>query len=437
MRLLGTPAGEQQIDRLATTWTTDRAGAFTFHAADDAVLEASAGGARGWGRLDGGVAITKHFVITLGDAPARDLTITGRVVDGAGHPLPDVLVRAMPAAPPGDPADPTVRAPAFATTGADGAFTLAELDRGRYDVTAADEDGDRAPAAARGVTGGARDLTLTMEDGAALAGTVASSDGAPIPSFTLLVLRRDGALRELVAARSIVDGGGRFALHVAAGDYEVIASAAGWAPSSPTAVTAPGHAAITLTAGATLRGMVVSKKDGAPVPYARVMREAPGGGASAQPSNAGTVTRSDGSFELTGLPPGPLAITIGADGFHPRIEAGLTATDGATLGPITIALSPLAAGEEPTLELVGIGVQLAPVGDAVAVTRVIPGGGAEAAGIVLGDELVAVDGAPVTALGLDGAIARIRGNPGTTVVITIRRNGKTIPLTVERRPLHA
>lgn len=54
VRLLGTPAGEQAIDRLETEWTSDRDGRFTFHAADDAVLEAARGTTRGWARLDGG-----------------------------------------------------------------------------------------------------------------------------------------------------------------------------------------------------------------------------------------------------------------------------------------------------------------------------------------------------------------------------------------------
>jgi hypothetical protein len=54
VRLLGTPAGEQAIDRPETEWTSDRDGRFTFHAADDAVLEAARGTTRGWARLDGG-----------------------------------------------------------------------------------------------------------------------------------------------------------------------------------------------------------------------------------------------------------------------------------------------------------------------------------------------------------------------------------------------
>jgi len=58
---------------------------------------------------------------------------------------------------------------------------------------------------------------------------------------------------------------------------------------------------------------VVSAKDSTPVPYARIMREARGGGASAQPANAGTVTRADGTFDLVGVTPGDynLACLVG------------------------------------------------------------------------------------------------------------------------------
>ena len=37
-------------------------------------------------------------------------------------------------------------------------------------------------------------------------------------------------------------------------------------------------------------GTVVGNTDGKPLAYARIMRESLGGGASAQPANAGTVT---------------------------------------------------------------------------------------------------------------------------------------------------
>ncbi|MEO8554600.1 MAG: sigma-70 family RNA polymerase sigma factor, partial [Kofleriaceae bacterium] len=58
VRLLGTPQGEQQIDKLATEWTSGTDGTFTFHAADEAVLEATKGTRRGWARLGGDIALT-------------------------------------------------------------------------------------------------------------------------------------------------------------------------------------------------------------------------------------------------------------------------------------------------------------------------------------------------------------------------------------------
>lgn len=57
VRLLGTPAGEQAIEKLETERPADRDGAFRSHAADDAVLEAARGTARGWAVVDGGAAL--------------------------------------------------------------------------------------------------------------------------------------------------------------------------------------------------------------------------------------------------------------------------------------------------------------------------------------------------------------------------------------------
>jgi RNA polymerase sigma factor (sigma-70 family) len=434
VRLLGSPQGEQALAGPATRWTTDKDGHFTFHAPDDAVLEAEHKRGRGRGALTRDVAITHELVITLGDGAPVDATITGRVVDEKGAPEAGVLVSATPTTErPIDPDRAVLRAFAFATTDADGKFVLAGLDDGDHLVTA--EADDRAPAVREKVKGGTRDVVLTLVPGEVLSGKVVDGASAAVPAFTLLVFEVNGPVRELVNARSVVDARGRFAVHVADGSYEVMASAPGWAPSAP-APAAPGDdVTLRMSAGAVLRGKVVSAKDATPLPYARVMREARGGGASAQPANAGTVTRADGTFELTGIPPGPVAITIGAGGHHPRIEAGLVATEGAVLGPITVTLKPLALGETPTLELVGIGIRLSADPEGLRVDGFMPGGGAAAAGLVVGDHIIFVEGEDVATIGLDGAIARIRGVAGTFVRLTIRRDDKSFDLSIERKPI--
>jgi carboxyl-terminal processing protease len=75
--------------------------------------------------------------------------------------------------------------------------------------------------------------------------------------------------------------------------------------------------------------------------------------------------------------------------------------------------------------------------DSLRVERVIAGGGAEVAGIVAGDRVIAVDGGSVVPFGVDGAIAKIRGVEGTTVAITLRRGTEAVLLIVQRRKLRA
>jgi hypothetical protein len=342
-----------------------------------------------------------------------------------------ITARTEPFPRPGPP-----RANAFAISEPDGSFRLGGLDRDEYGLLA--EAQGRAQQSKSHVFAGAREVVVTMPVGELIAGRVVASDGTPVPAFTLLAYRRNGAARGLIEAKSFVDPNGKFELHVEKADYELIASATGWAPSPATLASAPSqNVVVKVSAGATLVGTVVSGADGSSVRYARVMREAASGGASAAPANAGTVTREDGSFVLTGIPPGSVSITIAADSFDRKIEAGMTANDGDQLGPIAITLTPLVPGATPKLELVGIGVALTADGDDLLVQNVIAHSGAQAAGIIAGDRIVAVDGASVTDLGLEGAIARVRGVVNTTVAISLKRGDGVVTLAVTRTKLQA
>ncbi|HUS32187.1 MAG TPA: sigma-70 family RNA polymerase sigma factor [Kofleriaceae bacterium] len=434
VKLADPPSGEQSLEKVVNEWTTDKQGQFVFHAQDETVFEATKGNLRGWAVLDGNAQTTHKLTIKIGNAPARDATIRGKVVDGSGAPVPDVLVTAVPEDSPATAQRDAPRSVMFATSGNDGAFVLEGLDRKTY--TLIGEDEDHAQARLDKIAGGTQNVTITLDAGLPLAGTVRNADDQPVPAYTLLVTRREGLVREIVTTRSVIDPRGKFDVRVPKGSYELIASADGWATSTPLAVAAgTTDATLKLSAGATLVGVVVDGATGKPLEYARVWREGATGGATASPANAGVVTRADGTFELAGIPPGPFTISVGAGNYNPKLESGLVARDGATVGPLRVELRKLNPGEEPKMELVGIGVKLSADGEALKVDMVAPEGGAAGAGIVAGDLLVAVDGVPVTQLGIDGAVARIRGVAGTKLSIGVKRGEQVSTLVVERKPV--
>ncbi|MBP5209885.1 MAG: S41 family peptidase [Clostridia bacterium] len=69
------------------------------------------------------------------------------------------------------------------------------------------------------------------------------------------------------------------------------------------------------------------------------------------------------------------------------------------------------------------------------VTMVLPGTPAEAAGILPGDRITAVDGESIADLGQQNSIYRIRGEEGTAVTLTVRRGEETLTFTIIRAPM--
>jgi hypothetical protein len=438
VRLLGSHL-EAALVPIEDRFVSGADGRFAFTAPEGTVVEATAEGFLP-GRADVDfVARARGSVTVRLQEQAHVLPpgapISGRVVDKGGAPMAGALVAASRELGYGM-ADATAAA---VLTGTDGAFTLDDLGAGWWRITA--RAGGRLPAAARRVAPGTRDLLLTLEEGGRLKGCATdASSGAPIVSATIHLFDVRSALRVVPReSRASIDPSGCWALDgLGAGPARVIVSAPGYAPSAPqdVAIPAPGRgeasADFRLSAGGRLTGVVVSEGTGAPIEGARVALEGQLEAASSTlPALAEAATDAAGRFLLTGLPR-RASIFVAAAGHHARIVSGLEAPSGATLGPITVALRAAPAGEEPRVDLAGIGVSLAPHGDGFTITSVISGGGAERAGLARGDVILGVDGQPVTDLGMAGAVEAIRGPEGTVVTLTVRRGERTETVSVTR-----
>lgn len=86
---------------------------------------------------------------------------------------------------------------------------------------------------------------------------------------------------------------------------------------------------------------------------------------------------------------------------------------------------------------VGIGVMLEAnyIENTMKITTVLPGSSAEAAGIKSGDFIVAVDGTRVVDVGIDAAMALVAGEIGSTVDITVLRDGVELVISATRTKL--
>jgi hypothetical protein len=425
VRLVGAAAGEQALVPIADRYVSDARGEFVFHAHDEALLEArKAGFAPGRARLARGAQISHRLTIALGRAgtAAAGLgaqAITGRVLAPGGAPVKGAVVRAEPQG------GRELQIDGEARAGDDGRFVLAGLDAIPYLVRATCPGCSTAEA--RVVAPG--DVTLRLEPGGGIAGRVIDGGGGPVASFTVVVNRRRGPLlEETVQQATVIDAEGHFEVDgLAEGDYRVRATGYGHAASGPIDVHVkpgddPADVLLQLPRGGTLIGRVVERGTGAPLELARLSVESSlGVGSSAVPLVLTTVTDARGEFTLEGLQPGVRSVTAAAYAHNLQMRTGLVIEEGGSLGPLVFELTPTKEGEEPTVELFGVGAMLGPDGDVLVVQQVIPGGGAALAGLVPGDAVLRIDGVPVAALGMDDSIQRIRGPEGSLVRLAVRR----------------
>jgi len=67
----------------------------------------------------------------------------------------------------------------------------------------------------------------------------------------------------------------------------------------------------------------------------------------------------------------------------------------------------------------------------VRVIAPIDGTPAQEAGIQAGDLIIKMDGTPIKGMSLEEAVKEMRGEPGTTINLTIRRENESAPIEVE------
>jgi carboxyl-terminal processing protease len=93
--------------------------------------------------------------------------------------------------------------------------------------------------------------------------------------------------------------------------------------------------------------------------------------------------------------------------------------------------------EQTSGSFVGIGVFISPSEDDeyLMVISPIEGSPAEKSGIQAGDKIIKVDGKPVSAKNSDQAISMIKGKEGTTVELTLNRDGKELNIKVKREEI--
>ncbi|MDQ3822196.1 MAG: PDZ domain-containing protein, partial [Actinomycetota bacterium] len=117
------------------------------------------------------------------------------------------------------------------------------------------------------------------------------------------------------------------------------------------------------------------------------------------------------------------------------IESMLAALD----DPYTEYLDPAAyrlLRHETARSYSGIGATVLPTRRGLSVTSLQPGP-ARAAGVRVGDRIVAIDGVLTAGVPFEKALARIIGPEGTSVRLRIRRDGRLRELTVTRRRIEA
>jgi membrane-associated protease RseP (regulator of RpoE activity) len=142
-------------------------------------------------------------------------------------------------------------------------------------------------------------------------------------------------------------------------------------------------------------------------------------------------TDAAGHYRLTGAPAGPFTVRAHKDGFRVTLVAGLRVESGSTVQQ-DITLAGFDGGA--TFALGGIGATIDQTPDGLSLRQTFEHDPAARAGLRPGDRIVSIDGEPTESMSIADALQRIRGEPGTSVGVSVRRpeTGEIVDLTIVR-----
>jgi S1-C subfamily serine protease len=335
------------------------------------------------------------------------LTLSGRVVDTSGAPVPDVRVRASSGAQGSYNFSPWVNLPLALTDGS-GAFTVDGLTSGSWGLQARAPDG--AEATVNDLQAGAKDVVITVRPPGGIEGTLRGYREPPV------VYARASGQERFQAAQ--VEGA-TFRIQLPAGSYVVTAMNLHEGDAQRVEVREGAMTKVTMTSRGqgSIHGVVLEHGTRAPISGLichTVVRAGAEPGITNWDENLAPKTGADGKFVVEPAPAGDVSVSCFGD------WAALSSASAQVVVPqggnVEVSLEAVRRGGDAPGD-VGLAFESTPQ-----VTQVVPRGAGAAAGVLPGDVVTAIDGVPVGALDGSGVSMLILNHPpGTQLTLDVLR----------------
>ncbi|HUS29510.1 MAG TPA: sigma-70 family RNA polymerase sigma factor [Kofleriaceae bacterium] len=371
---------------------------------------------------DGGSAVTGIVLAVKID----HMTISGKVVDAAGGPVPDVRVVAELLEGSGEPLFWRGLQDPAATTDVEGKFAIDDLIDGTYALRARSSTGSETTQL--GVRAGTTGLSIVLAEPGVIEGTLAGFKTQP----QISAIREHSTMAPIFASPQ----GSAFVLRdLTPGTYVVSARSASEGATATVVVHAgtTAHATLTSKGSGIVAGHVIEFRSRKPVEgitcsaLPRIENTTPIG-----TSGGGVATNNGGAFLIPAAPAGE--VVIQCEGLRGLYSDGLRAV---TLQPgkrLDVDV-PVVGVAQPT-PISGFGCDFVDGALVPTLSRIEPGGPAAVAGLQNGDVIVSVDGASITELSPQGVWILITNRTtGSKVKLGAMRAGKSVTAEVVLGPL--